>query len=715
MKDFKFTVILVSYNNFRYIFEALDSIFQQTYSNIQLIISDDCSSDFNRDKVQRYVARHAKCNICDLIINVNKKNLGTVKHLEEMHKLCTGELIIALAADDAFADAQVLERLANAYVQSNKEIKVITSQLAMCGTKLKDRKSLYIAEDDICLINSGDSSRLLEELSYRCIMPSSGTAIAPDVYTQIGTLSDDYKYVEDWNSHLRIVRMGFKIRCLDSVSVLHRAGGISHGAKRVASDAYYYYYEDLLTVFKKEVEPYLNLLSENAARRARQYHQWRIKRYRQDLVSKDEGTAKKKIVFYFRKGIRVKGDFALYYRIAAEISKNEDYAVYCVNNSFPEMQRSYIDSNIRFCDITKQNSHIFRGATFVAAFNHVFYLLEETKKIKDVKLLLLFMHPQTCHWTFAQVNKTFSYNSVLKMLITYNAYAFMDEGVFYSAQKYCSKRFDKRYFPVNTVFNHNIPDRERKEKSDINIVWYGRLDADKLHSLLNFLDNLVEFDIGKPITIHLIGDGNAKDLKCLDKYTTWFRFVIDSSLYGEQRDSYLLENADMVLSMGMPSIDAAGLKLPVVIPIAASGPFKENKFVLFYDSKDYCLGTNSEVMKLAGMKTYPAHKIVQLCCGDQGHEIGEKCYQYAKDNFAIENQMENYMSLISGTTLTIKQFRHNPSVRRHIICFRIYKAFGFGKRDYSSYMDFKGSIRSIKSKAKRFGIKLKGLLKRSSR
>ena len=35
------TILVVSYNNFNYIFETLDSIFEQTYNNIQLIISDD--------------------------------------------------------------------------------------------------------------------------------------------------------------------------------------------------------------------------------------------------------------------------------------------------------------------------------------------------------------------------------------------------------------------------------------------------------------------------------------------------------------------------------------------------------------------------------------------------------------------------------------------------------------------------------------------------
>jgi len=53
---FPISIILISYNNFKYIFEALDSIFRQTYGNIQLIISDDASKDFNLKKLNKYLA-----------------------------------------------------------------------------------------------------------------------------------------------------------------------------------------------------------------------------------------------------------------------------------------------------------------------------------------------------------------------------------------------------------------------------------------------------------------------------------------------------------------------------------------------------------------------------------------------------------------------------------------------------------------------------------
>ena len=40
------SVLILTHNSFRYLLESIDSILEQTYNNIQLIISDDNSASF---------------------------------------------------------------------------------------------------------------------------------------------------------------------------------------------------------------------------------------------------------------------------------------------------------------------------------------------------------------------------------------------------------------------------------------------------------------------------------------------------------------------------------------------------------------------------------------------------------------------------------------------------------------------------------------------
>lgn len=706
-KDFPVSILLISYNNFKFIFEALDSIFKQTYGNIQLIISDDGSKHFDIKKLNRYIERNRRSNISQVIVNVNKQNMGTVKHLEFLHDKCVGELITVIAADDAYADEFAISRLAEEYLAHDKKVEVITSLLAMCGEKLDDVKSIFTSQKDVELINSGDSDRLFDELSYRCIMPSSGTVMTPAVYRKIGKLSPDYNFVEDWSSHLRIARMKIPVRCINQVTVFHRGGGVSHGNKRAHSDVYLKYYRDLLTLYEKEVEPYKSQLSCAAALRAEKYYKGRCNRYRQDLQKFGAGGDKKKIVFYFRKGVIAKGDFALYYRIAENIVKTTDYEVYCVNNSYTEIQKNYLNSGIRFCDITEENIKTFENATFIAAYNQLFFLLEEIGKLKNARVLLLFLHPQIYNWMSLQVSSRFNDNSMFKALIKNNAYAFMDKANLIALQKHSAHKFEERYFPV--VLDDAEPSGETPpvlNRDEINIAWFGRLDGDKIGSLTNFLDNLVEFPFDKPITVHLIGDGNAKDKIQLKKYSPQMRFVFNSYMYGTDKDEYLLKNADFVVAMGICALNAAALRLPTVLPEISSGPCRTNKYILLCDSPAYCLGTNADDIEGLGCKTYTATDIIDLIYdGDNKREIGEKCYQYAVSNFSMDRLAAGYLSLIEGTTLTVKQIKSIPSVARQLRTFRLYKTIR-KNRKYADFLLFRQKLNVFS------GLTFKGKIKK---
>lgn len=695
MKDFLFSLLLISYNNFSFIFEALDSIFIQTYPNIELIISDDGSSDFDIKKLQKYIKKNKPENFISIKININKENLGTVKHLEYLHNICNGELITVLAADDAFASANALQNLADEYTKHNKEIKVISSYIAMCDFSLKKINSIFTSKSDRDLINSDDSLKLFGELSYRCVMPSSGTAIAKDLYEEIGSLSSDYSLVEDWSCHIRLVRMGIKIRFIDKITVLHRDGGISHGNTRVRKEAYLEYYRDLLTIFEKEVLPFPNILSKATFDRAEQYYKWRMIRYEKDNDSFIRSSYPK-VAFYLRKNVIAKGDFSLYYRIASHLSENHHYDLYCINNTNPEIQKSFLHSKISFCDLTPNNISDFENATFITSFNQLFFLLEEIKSLKKAKILLLFCHSEVFHWFEIQVNKNlFNFDSVHKLLIRNNGYAFMDLSNIISLKSYTDREYSKRYFPIvqdKSFLNTDLKTPGLINPHQINFAWFGRLDKDKVYSLINFLDNLYEEDLPYSVVVHIIGDGNGRDLINIRKYVPKFRFVFNSYMYGEEKDNYILKNADFVIAMGISAFEVSLLGIPTIIPIISTTPFRSDKLVYLFNIKDYCLGWSSEDLKTLGFKYCRAMDIVNDLYYNDGKElIGQRCKEYALDNFSVDRHIDNIMDIITGTSLTVKKCLRNPSIRFQLAFFSLYKVFR-GKRTYRDFLLFRQKL-----------------------
>lgn len=689
MKDkLKVSIILLSYNNFNYIFESLKSIFKQTYDNIELIISDDCSNDFDKVKLLKFLKKRKSANIKEVIINQNEQNLGTVKHIEKLRNMSTGDLITSLAADDAYAEKKSIEILVNEYIKHNGEVRVITSLAEMCDSKLRKRKSIFTTKEQVALINSGDSKRLFEELSWHPIMSASGTIVERSVFKEIGSFSDDYVFIEDWSMHLRLARMGIKIICVEEVTYLHRDGGISHGNTRSQKEFHIKYYKDLLTVYLKEVEPYASQMSIYSARRAEQYYNYRKIRYEQDIKIFDT----KKIAFYSRKGIVAKGDFALFSRLGAEIAKNPNYTVYCINNEEKEIREKYKNSKLIFVNLNEDNVSMFEQATLIVPVNQIFCALGDFQSLENLKILTLFLHPSIVDWLLLQINKNrFDIDKFFSMIKENQAYAFQDQENLQSLKKHCSIEMEENYFPA-LVDDPKIKDCQGYpiiSHDTINVAWMGRIDGDKVYSIINFLDNIKKLNLEKQINLHIIGDGHNKSQIQINNYAPDIKIHFCSYMYGEQRNQYLINNADFVLAMGVSALDAAILGLPVVVPIVSSKKFDDDIFIYLHQTTKFSIGWSIEGFKQSGLEGVSIKEIISdIYSKGKKQEVSKECYKYTVNNFSVSNNMERVMSFIENTTLTLKECMDFKSIKKQFRAYKLYRKFINKKADYNRYVLF---------------------------
>lgn len=104
MKEPLVSIIVCTYNGAAFLEEQLHSIFTQTYPNLEIIISDDGSTDNTKDIINKY-----KNNI-GTIINYNKKNLGFSKNFEFASGLSKGNYIAYSDQDDIWLP-QKIEKL----------------------------------------------------------------------------------------------------------------------------------------------------------------------------------------------------------------------------------------------------------------------------------------------------------------------------------------------------------------------------------------------------------------------------------------------------------------------------------------------------------------------------------------------------------------------------------------------------------------------------
>jgi len=88
------SIAMATHNGEKYLKEQLDSIYAQTYKNIEVIVTDDCSTDGTIEILRQYANSHG------LKYYMNEQNLGFVKNFEKAITLCNGEFIALCDQDD---------------------------------------------------------------------------------------------------------------------------------------------------------------------------------------------------------------------------------------------------------------------------------------------------------------------------------------------------------------------------------------------------------------------------------------------------------------------------------------------------------------------------------------------------------------------------------------------------------------------------------------
>ena len=122
------------FNGENYIAEAVDSLLGQTYSDFELIISDNASTDATQDICQSYAARDHRIRYFR-----NPTNLGAAKNYNRVFELSTGEYFKWAAHDDLCATefleqcVEVLEQDASVVLSYSR-----TKEIDEYGKVLRD-------------------------------------------------------------------------------------------------------------------------------------------------------------------------------------------------------------------------------------------------------------------------------------------------------------------------------------------------------------------------------------------------------------------------------------------------------------------------------------------------------------------------------------------------------------------------------------------------
>ncbi|MCX7833896.1 MAG: glycosyltransferase family 2 protein [Ignavibacteria bacterium] len=122
-KEFLVSVIISVYNRKRKLLKALESVINQTYQNIEIIIADDGSTDEVEKSISKYIYK------LDNIIYFKHKNRGPALTLNRGIKISNGDYITFLDSDDEYLPEHIERRVNIFYNNSSLDIIHTTAKI----------------------------------------------------------------------------------------------------------------------------------------------------------------------------------------------------------------------------------------------------------------------------------------------------------------------------------------------------------------------------------------------------------------------------------------------------------------------------------------------------------------------------------------------------------------------------------------------------------
>ena len=212
---------IITYNHERFIADAIQGALSQTYDNMEIIISDDCSTDNTYGIIQKTIDAYQGSK--KVIVNKNPNNLGLVQHVNHIiQDIAKGEIIVLEGGDDiSFPDrveiaVHELEHNPRAMAVSGQRMDIDANGQPIRQTKNKYTEWL-LDEDYLC---SSDFMRGGACKDFR-----------KHVFTTFGPLNDSAQ-TEDSTIRFRCLLLGTIIET-DSVILKYRkhTNNLSHPSR----------------------------------------------------------------------------------------------------------------------------------------------------------------------------------------------------------------------------------------------------------------------------------------------------------------------------------------------------------------------------------------------------------------------------------------------------------------------------------------------------
>lgn len=264
------SIVVLAYHSEPFILETLESIRQQDYSPIELIITDDGSTDQTLSLCKNWLKENSS-RFQHVRLLTTEKNTGTSRNANRGVRASSGGWIKIIAGDDLLFPDCISSFIR--YIHTNEAQVVVSSMIPfkeVQGERQFAKEKNY-AGDFFYRTKTSARQQFLASLFRYCIN-SPTLFMKRSAFDEVDGYDEEMKIIEDMAIYFRFSLHRKKIHYLNQPTVYYRMHASSVSRNEVQTDLFQKKEEDRARRFKNYIEP-------NAGKWAIRWHKALMKVY----------------------------------------------------------------------------------------------------------------------------------------------------------------------------------------------------------------------------------------------------------------------------------------------------------------------------------------------------------------------------------------------------------------------------------------------------
>lgn len=201
------SIRVITYNSSKFVLETLESAKAQTYQNIELIVSDDCSTDNTVEICREWIENNKDRFVRTELITV-EKNTGIPSNCNRAVKACRGEWIKGIAGDDILLPHCIEENIKYA---KNNNADFVFSDMLYFNEKTELPEDSKLNKLIVKFNNTSDKLRFYSRLPIFLNSPTWFMLNKDIIYDETYKLLDDQPFIFNLiNAKRKIIYLDIK-------------------------------------------------------------------------------------------------------------------------------------------------------------------------------------------------------------------------------------------------------------------------------------------------------------------------------------------------------------------------------------------------------------------------------------------------------------------------------------------------------------------------